>query len=128
MSRKLYFFILSCFLFLGNAHAICVDNQTDFQLYYEIINQNSGCPSPKVKFHSGILQSKQKICHAHSKAEGDDWKIYRHDTIKILKINERGEKESACIKNVDGILNTLHVDYQAWSNTWWCLDRDDDRD
>ncbi|KTC84861.1 hypothetical protein [Legionella brunensis] len=127
MFRKIYLLSISFFIF-ASANAICVDNDTDFQLYYEIVNKNTGCPVPKVKFHSGILQAHQKACHAHSQAEGDDWKIYRYDDVTIFKINNQGEKERACFKAVTGIINTLQVSYHPWSNTWWCLDRTDDRD
>ncbi|WED43570.1 hypothetical protein [Legionella cardiaca] len=127
MSNKIYTFFL-CFFLIANANAICVTNETEFQLYYEINNQNTGCSSPKVKFHSGILQPNQKNCHAHSQNEGDDWRIYRYDLIKIFKINSQGEKETACVKTVEGILNSLQVSYHSWSNTWWCLDRNDDSD
>ncbi|CEK11466.1 hypothetical protein [Legionella hackeliae] len=127
MFYKIFGFFASFFIIV-NAHAICVHNETEFQLYYEINNQNTHCPIPKVKFHSGVLQPNQKTCHAHSQAEGDDWRIYRFDLIKVYKINSQGEKEPACTKTVDGILNTLNVSYHPWSNTWWCLDRNDDTD
>lgn len=118
--------MLACVL--GQAHAICVKNETDFNLYYEIYNLNTGCPVPKVKFHSGILHGQQTKCHAHSPNDGDDWKIYRHDLIKIFKINKNNERVRACEKNVMGILNTLEVNYHDWSDTWWCLDDSDDED
>lgn len=115
-------------LFSGGAYAICVKNKTDFQLYYEIRNKNTGCPAPKEKFHSGTLSRKQKNCHAHSSSQGgNDWKIYRNDEITVYKI-QNGKKDKVCVKTVTGILNTLKVHYLPTSNPWWCVDRSDDQD
>ena len=118
---------LLAFLVSGQAQAICVKNKTDFLLYYEIQNRN-GCPAPKVKFHSGYLQGKQKKCYAHSADEGSDWKIYRNDLIKVFKVNDKNQRVPACTKTVMGIMNTLSVSQQSWDGYWWCLDRSDDED
>ena len=115
-------------LFAFSSHAICIKNKTDFSLYYEIQNRNTGCPVPKVTFYSGIVEPAQQKCHAHSQDEGNDWKIYRIDDIKTFKINSNGQRELGCSRRVEGILNFLEVDYHPWSNQWWCLDRSDYED
>ncbi|WP_131783763.1 hypothetical protein [Legionella gresilensis] len=119
-------FLLTFFSLLAfSANSICIKNQTDFSLYYEIQNQNTHFPIPKVKFYSGIAEPHQQKCHAHSQVEGDDWKIYRFDNIKMFKTNNYNEHTLVCSRQVEGILNFLEIDYQPWSNQWWCLDRSD---
>ncbi|MGQ3889981.1 hypothetical protein ACQUW5_13240 [Legionella sp. CNM-1927-20] len=122
------FLLALLYLFTFSAYAICIKNQTDFSIYYEIQNQNTHFPMPKVKFYSGVVESHQQKCHAHSQDEGDDWKIYRFDNIKIFKINENNDHKLACSRQVEGILNFLEIDYHPWSNQWWCLDRSDYED
>lgn len=112
-------------LHLASAQAVCVVNDTDFKMYYEIENRNTGCPIPKERFHSGYLNAHEKRCHAHSSAEGDDWKIYRKDVITVYKI-DGDQRQRACYKSVEGILNFLEVSYLA--NQWWCLDKSDYED
>ncbi|WP_131740744.1 hypothetical protein [Legionella busanensis] len=97
-------------------------------MYYEIQNQNTRFPIPKIKFFSGITKPHQQKCHAHSQAEGDDWIIYRFDNIKIFTINDYNEYKLVCSRQVEGILNFLEIDYHPWSNQWWCLDRSDYND
>lgn len=88
-----------------------------------------GCDSPKIKFHSGFLSSNQKNCHAHSSRDGEDWKIYRKDLIKIYKIDSASnQKILICSKKVNGILNTLEVSFISGPDSWWCLDRSDYQD
>ncbi|QRN03614.1 hypothetical protein GH742_06910 [Legionella sp. MW5194] len=123
LTAKLLLPLLS--LHFASAQAVCVTNETDFKLYYEIQNQNTGCPVPKERFHSGYLNAHEKRCHAHSQSEGDDWKIYRKDVITVYKMDQNG-RQLACNKQVEGILNFLEVSYLA--NRWWCLDRSDYED
>lgn len=121
--------ILFTYFVINVAHAICVKNDTDFDLYYEIFNKNTGCPVPKEKFHNGTLSKNQKNCHAHSPKDGDDWKIYRKDLIKVYKFDiKANKKEIVCNKQVNGILNTLEVSFISGPNSWWCLDRSDHQD
>lgn len=116
------------FLFIAStAEAVCVANQTGLTMFYEIRNQNSGRDQPKVKYHEGRLIPYQTKCHAHTRHDGDDWKIYRKDVITVYKLNiDAGTKQLGCVKNVDGILNTLEVDITG--DKWWCLDRSDHQD
>lgn len=128
MNKKIIFAITICSL-LNTAHAICVKNDSPFMLYYEIFNKNTGFPSPKEKFHSGLLLANHKGCHAHSNQEGDDWKIYRRDFIQVYKYEPSlNTKELICSKQVDGILNTLEVSFTIGAYRWWCLDRRDYED
>ncbi|MDP1602211.1 MAG: hypothetical protein Q8M03_03015 [Legionella sp.] len=127
MSYKIFSLITLLCFFIFKAQAICVKNETEFSLYYEIENKNY-YPAPKVKFHSGIVLGNQQKCHAHSKADSDDWMLYRHDFIKIFKIDEQSGQERVCARKVDGIMNTLEVSYQPQANKWWCLDRSDYED
>lgn len=121
--------ILTLCFGVTSASAICVKNETDFNLYYEIHNKNVGCCVPKVKFHNGLLSKQQTNCHAHSRAEGDDWKIYRKDLIKVYHVDPvTSKKTQVCNKTVNGILNTLEVSYLEGHNSWWCLDRSDYQD
>jgi hypothetical protein len=110
------------------SYAICIKDDTEFKLHYTIENKNVGCPVPRVKFYQGTIKPKEKKCFAHSSKEGNDWKIYRKDIITIEKINKDGSRQMACRKLVEGILNTLEVDYHAWNNKWWCLDNSDYED
>jgi len=127
MNKKIIYSTLLCCFFINPAQAVCVNNQTSSTLYYEIYNKNTGCPIPKERFHSGTLSSNEKRCHAHSDSAGDDWKIYRKDVIQVYKIDPHtNKKEIVCDKNVNGIINTLDVDFVA--NQWWCLDRSDYED
>lgn len=130
MKGKIYFLIAFSIGCLSNtAQAICVENQTDFKLYYEIHNKNTGCNSPKVKFHDGFLSSNQKNCHDHSPKDGEDWKIYRKDLIKVYKIDSTSnQRQLVCNKMVEGILNTLQVSFLSSPDSWWCLDRSDSQD
>ncbi len=119
--------ILFCgFLFFSNAYAICVENMTDDNLYYEIQNKNMGCPAPKVKFHSGTLNPHQKACYDHNSKSSDDWRIYRKDDISVFKIGDDGSQRLVCHRKVEGILNLLSVSYTP--NYWWCLDASDYED
>lgn len=129
MSMKLILPIMTfLLLFICKANSVCVKNNTEFKLYYEIQNQNTRCPVPRLKFHNGFLDSNQMKCHAHSAGEGDDWQIYRHDLINILKVTEKGEQLPVCTKKVDGIINILEVNFSSWSSTWGCYDRHDDEE
>lgn len=110
-----------------NAQAICIKNDTDFSLYYEIHNQNTGCSQPKVKFYKGVLERKEKKCYAHTQ-DDPDWVIYRHDQIEVYKIDKSGAHLPACNKLVPGIINTLEVSYLDFNKSWWCLDRTDYED
>ncbi len=102
-------------LSLHPAFAVCIDNETDLQLSYEIHNKNTGCPSPSEKFHSGILQARETRCHGE---EGEEWKIFRFDQIEVSYGSMR-----VCSKNIHGIINRLQVSHDDWSDTWWCLDK-----
>lgn len=111
-------------LYGAAASAVCVINETDFKMYYEIENHNTGRPVPKERFHSGYLQAHEKRCHAHSAADGDDWTIYRKDLITVYKLDQN-QRQLACRKAVEGILNYLEVSY---ADQWWCLDKSDYQD
>lgn len=121
--------IVFCYCFANKiAHAVCVKNETDFNLYYEIYNQNTN-RVPKERYHDGTLSKNQKNCHAHSAQEGDDWTIYRKDLIKVYKVrSDTNQKELVCNKHVNGILNTLEVSFISDPDKWWCLDRSDYQD
>ncbi len=111
-------------LFLAvNSFAVCIKNKSDYPIYYEIINKNTGCPKPKVQFHSGTVFPHAEKCHAHDSSKGDDWKIFRLDYIKAFKVEKDGTQSLVCAKNVDGILNFLEVTFIV--KKWWCLDQDD---
>jgi len=126
MKRYLILFLCSlCWCSL--ASAVCIKNQTNFSLHYIIDNKNIRCPQPKVKHYEGTISANSKKCFAHSRADGNDWQIYRKDIITIDKLGTPGAIR-VCKKNVNGILNTLEVDYHAWSDKWWCLDNSDDED
>lgn len=129
MTNKFICFLFACLFFSTfTAQSICVQNDSDFKVFYEIYNRNTREPIPKTSFHNGFLESKQRKCHDHSAEEGDDWKIYRYDFIKIFNVSEFGEQQQACTKLVEGIINTLEISYSPWSSTWWCLDRGSDED
>ncbi len=86
-----------------------------------------GCPQPKIKFYKGTLERGAKKCYAHTR-EDPDWVIYRNDQVDVYKIDKNGVHLPACSKFVQGIINTLNVSYNAFYNTWWCLDRSDYED
>lgn len=104
--------------------AICVENQTDFKLHFDIQNQNRGRCTPRVKHYAGTLKPKQKKCFAHD-TNDPDWSFFRYDRIIVDKVDD-GYR--ACNKMVTGILNTLEVSYLPYSQSWWCLDRNDYED
>lgn len=116
--------ILLTFTLCSLANAVCIKNQTDFSLHYKIDNKNLRYPIPKVRHYEGTIEAKTKKCFAHSRSDGNEWQIYRKDIITIDKIGSSG-LITVCKKNVNGILNTLDVDYHAWSDKWWCLDNSD---
>ncbi|MBL7481848.1 hypothetical protein IZU94_17940 [Legionella sp. 27fs60] len=129
MESKIRNVIILCSVIASfHVQAICVKNITHFSLYYEIENRNTQSPVPKVKFHSGIVNSNEKKCHSHTDEPGDEWKIYRFDLVKIFKVEENGEKVLACYKLVEGIANRLDVRFHKRDNSWWCLDKDDYED
>lgn len=106
--------------------SICINNLSDYKIYYEIRNENFRCPIPKVRFHSGTLNAHEKKCHAHDSSQGNDWKIYRKDDVKIFKIESNGMQKLVCSRKVEGILNFLEVEYL--NSHWWCLDASDYED
>ena len=118
---------LNLIAFPFSAHAVCIKNSTNFSLYYELHNQNTGCSQPKVKYYAGVLKQNEKKCYAHTK-DDPDWVIYRQDQIEVYKIDKNGSHIPACNKLVPGILNTLEVSYLDFNNSWWCLDRTDYED
>lgn len=113
-----FFVVQSCF-------AICIKNQTNCKLYYEIQNNNMGCPAPKERFHSGIVTAHSQKCHGHDSENDDDWQIYRKDYVKIFKIEDNNTQTPVCARKVEGILNFVEVDYVS---RWWCLDASDYED
>lgn len=124
--RLKFLLFLSILVVNFNVLAICIHNETDYKLSYEIQNKNVLSP-PCIKFYSGELEPQQKKCFAHSSAEGRDWQIFRKDMIEINKLTNEGGSFRVCTKLVEGILNTLRVSYLSFDSSWWCLDREDDR-
>lgn len=121
--NKISFLILLIVILLFSiteAQAICIKNETDMQLYYEIQNKNIHCPYPRVRFHSDTVQANQQKCHAHSPQDGDDWKIDRIDSIKIMT---KKNGQVVCRRVVEGIRRYLIVVYQPWvEHPWSCWD------
>lgn len=125
--KTIFLFTVNLLVVPFNAQAICIKNETNFPLYYEIHNQNMRCPIPRIKLHTGIVNKNDKKCHAHT-TDDPDWTIFRFDQINIFKIDENGTQIPVCNKEVQGILNTLNVSYFEFDNSWWCLDRSDYED
>lgn len=114
-------------LSFNNAQAICIKNESEFPLYYEIHNKNPCEGRPKIKEYKGTLKHNEEHCYAHTQND-PDWNLYRRDDVNIFKIDQNGAQTLACNKRVDGILNRVDVSYIEQYNQWWCLDRHDRED
>jgi len=123
MKKKLLF--LFAFITSLQANAICVDNQSSNDVYFEITNKNKCWTYPKKRIHYGILGPKQKRCYAHNSDQGDDWKMYRYDEIKVFTKKKDQSLRKICTNRVHGILKILTVEHIAQNNRWWCYDKND---
>lgn len=127
MKRCYLYYILIC-LSSAQTQALCILNKSNDQLSYIIENKDWGCSRPKVLYYEGELAPGERKCFAHDR-QNEDWKLYRHDLIRIEKIENRGQNTLACEKKVEGILNTLEINYlEIAYPKWRCLDDHDSED